>query len=151
MSSADVRSSLREGLEGLAADDGDLGEMVEMARKLAAVVGPYAATEFKCLLVPLPPTPPVSYPGVGGIERGWREFGEGFGSVRAELESIDESESALVMFVRQSVVTAHGGVEMSQPGTLVVAVEGEHVKNVQFHLDRELAIRAGGLTAGPDA
>jgi hypothetical protein len=151
MSDQGVRSALREGLAGLADDNRDLGEMIEMARKLTSVVCPFATPDFECLMAPLPPTPPVTYPGVDGIERGWEEFGDAFGSVRAELESIEETDSAVLVLVRQSIVTAHGGVEMSQPGTLVVIVDGEHVKNVQFHLDRESALRAGGFTTGPEA
>ena len=126
-------------------EEHDLGEMLGMARGLAELIRPYAAPDFECVMAPLPPTPSVSFPGVDGIERAWREFGEGFARVTAELESITESDSAVVMLVSQSIVTAHGGVEMSQPGTLVIVVDGERVKNVQFHLDREAALRAGGL------
>jgi hypothetical protein len=49
------------------------------------------------------------------------------------------------MLVRQNVVTVHGGVELTQPSALVVLIEGEHVANVQFHLDQDAALRAGGL------
>ena len=96
------------------------------------------------------PTPAVAFPGVDGIVRAWEDFGDGFKSVRGELERMVESENALILLVRQTVVTEHGGVEMTQPGALVVAIEGEHVSNVQFHLDQEEALRAGGVGAtGP--
>ena len=150
MSHQDVTSVVREGLASLAGFDQDL-EMIEMARMLADLVRPYAAPGFECILAPMPPTQPVSYPGVDGIERGWKDFSEGFRSVSAEFERIEESDIAVVLFVRQTVVTAHGGVEMSQPGILVVKIDGDRVENVQFHLDRDSALRAGGLSAGPDA
>jgi hypothetical protein len=145
MSSPDVRTALRNALQAFVGEEHDLGEMLEMARGLAELIRPYAAPDFECVMAPLPPTPPVSFPGVDGIVRAWREFGEGFASITAELESITESDSAVVMLVSQTIVTAHGGVEMSQPGTLVIAVDGDRVENVQFHLDREAALRAGGL------
>ena len=145
MSEPDVRSALRDGLPGLADERGDLGETVEMAEALAELVGPYASPGFECLMAPLPPTPPVPYPRVDGIARGWRDFSEPFRSVNAQLERIIEGENAFVMFVRQTVVTVHGGVELTQPGALVVTIEGERIPNVQFHLDQDAALRAGGL------
>lgn len=145
MSDPDVRSALREGLPALADDRGDLGETVEMAEALAELVRPYATDGFECLMAPLPPTPPVVYPRVDGIARGWRDFSEPFRSVHAQLERVVEGENAFVMLVRQNVVTVHGGVELTQPGALVVIIEGGRIPNVQFHLDPEAALRAGGL------
>ena len=145
MTEPDARSAIREGLPGLADADGELGEMVRMATALAELVAPYASPDFECLMAPLPPTPPVSYPRVDGIPRAWRDFSEPFASVEARLERVVEGENAFVMFVRQTVVTKHGGVEMTQPGALVVIIEEGRIPNVQFHLDQDAALRAGGL------
>ena len=149
MSQPDVRTALLQDLAGLATDEGDLGETMEMARGLADRIRPYAAPGFVCLMAPLPPTPPVSFPGVDGIVRAWRDFGDEFRSVHAQLERVVEAENALILLVVQTVVTEHGGVEMTHPGALVVILDGEHVSNVQFHLDREEALRAGGASADP--
>ena len=151
MTPSDVRSSLREGLEGLATDDGDLGETLEMAAELTELLRPYAAPGFECVMAALPPAPPVVYPGLDGIKRAWTDLSESFRSIRAEIERTAEGESSVVMLVSQAMVTRHGGVEMSQPGALVLVLDGEHVANVQFHLDHRAALRAGGLAAGPDA
>ena len=145
MSEAHVRSAIREGLAGLADLEGDLGETVEMADALTELVRTYASPDFECLMAPLPPTPPVAYPGIDGIGRAWRDFGETFRSVSATLERIAEGENAFVLLVSQTAITEHGGVELTQPGALVIQLEGELVRNVQFHLDQEAALRAGGL------
>jgi len=145
MSQPDPREALRDALTGLANGDRDLGETVSMAGALAELIRPYASPDFTCLMAGLPPTPPVSYPGVDGIVRAWQDFGQTFRSVRAELDRVVETDKALIMLVRQTAVTEHGGVEMSQPGALVVEIEGEHVSNVQFHLDQTEALRAGGI------
>ena len=145
MSEAHVRSAIREGLAGLADLEGDLGETVEMADALTELVRPYASPDFECLMAPLPPTPPVPYPGIKGVVRAWRDFGESFKSISATLERVAESRNAFVLLVSQTVVTDHGGVELTQPGALVIQLEGELVRNVQFHLDQEEALRAGGL------
>jgi hypothetical protein len=145
MSQPDLKEAMRDALAGLFDEDRSLGEMVDMAPKLAEFIRPYAAPDFECRMAGLPPTPPVSYPGVDGIVRAWQDFGHTFRSVRAELDRIVETDQALVLLVSQTAVTAHGGVEMSQPGALVVAIEGDHVSNVQFHLDQTEALRAGGV------
>ncbi len=123
---------------------------LELAGKLAEIVRPYAAPDFECLMAPLPPTPPVAYPGIEGIEQAWADFAESFRSMRADLEDVVVADGSLLMIVRQHAVTAHGGVEMSQPGALLVTVDAEHVTNVQFHIDPDAARRAGGISApGP--
>jgi hypothetical protein len=67
-----------------------------------------------------------------------------------KLDRIVETDRGLVMLVSQTAVTAHGGVELSQPAALVVTIEGELVSNLQFHLDQAEALRAGGV-GSPDA
>jgi hypothetical protein len=149
MTQPDVRTALLQDLADLPTAEGDLGETIEMARDLAERIRPYAAQGFVCLMAPMPPTRPVSFPGVDGIVRAWQDFGDEFRSVHAKLERVVEAENALILLVRQTVVTEHGGVELTQPGALVITIEGDRVSNVQFHLDQDEALRAGG--AGPEA
>jgi len=150
MTQPDLKEAIRDALAGVFAGDGALGEMVDMTPQLAELIRPHAAPDFECLMAPLPPTPPVSYPGVDGIVRAWRDFGHTFRSLRVKLDRIVETDRAVIMLVSQTAVTEHGGVELSQPAALVVTIEGELVSNVQFHLDQAEALRAGGV-AGPDA
>ena len=140
-----LKTQLRAALTSLGDAGGDLGETDEMARELAELIRPYAAPGFECLMAPLPPTPPTAYRGVDGIVKAWTDFAASFQSIRAELEEVVESDEALVLLVRQHVVMHRGGVEMSQPGALVIRFAGDQVENVQFHIDQEAAKRAGGL------
>jgi len=51
----------------------------------------------------------------------------------------------VALFVNQIAVTKHGSVEISQPSAMLWLFRDELVARLEFHLDREAALRAGGL------
>ncbi len=145
MTEPSTKEVLREVLAGVASDGSDFGEMPRMAAALAEIVRPYAAPGLQCLMYPMPPTPPAVFDGVDGITRAWDDFAASFRSVRARLDRALEGESAMLLMVDTTYVTEHGGVEMTQPAALVIVLDGDLVTSVQFHLDQQAALRAGGL------
>lgn len=149
MERRDAKKAVLEVLRAIPARDGDMGEMRDTLPMLSAFLREHAAPDFVCAMVPLPPTPEVTYPGVDGLERAWEDWGGAFESLRAEAEEIIESDAHVVMLVKQIAVTRHGGVEISQPSAIVWALAGERVARVEFHLDQAAALRAGGLGQPP--
>ena len=151
MEDQDAKAALREALETLRGDGPDMGAMQDAVPLLTAFLSKFAAPDFVCVMVPIPPTPGVAYPGVDGLRRAWDDWGGTFASVRAEFEEILESNAHLVMLVKQIAVTRHGGVELTQPSAMVWSFEAGRVARLEFHLDRGAALRAGELdAAGPE-
>lgn len=135
---------LRAGVAEAAGPGGDLGSMQEVAKVLGQYLEQFAAPDFACAMVPIPPTPEVVYPGADGVERAWQDWGGAFVSVRATLDEIVESPTALVMLVQQTAETRHG-VEVTQPSAMVFKFAAGGVERVEFHLDRDAALRASGI------
>ena len=136
---------LRTVLAELAGEGSDLGTMEETLPRMTELLERYASPGFTCLMRGLPPTPPVTYEGVNGLAEAWADFGEAFESVRAVLEGVRESDNHVVVLVDQVATTRHGGVEMHQPSAMMFSFEGEHVTGVEFHLDRDEALRVAGI------
>ena len=151
MAESRPKEILRDALAEIVSESDDFGEMPEMAAALAELIRPYASPDFQCFMHPLPPTPPAVFDGVDGITRAWNDFAAGFRSVRARLDRAMEGADALILLVDTTYVTAHGGVEMTQPAALVILIDSEQVTSVQFHLDQDSALRAGGIATSPDA
>jgi hypothetical protein len=143
----DTRTMAREVLASFLREGNDLGDMHEALPALTQFLSEVATPDFRCVMVPLPPTPEVVYEGVNGVTEAWGDWGEAFETVRAELEEIREAERYLVLMVTQVAVTRHGGVEIRQPSAMVFAFDesGRRVERAEFHLDQEAALKAAGL------
>ncbi len=145
MAPPDAKKALREALSGLLEDDQDTGDMETTVPFLAEFLRAYARSDFKCVMVPIPPGPTAEYEGVDGFIEAWRDWGETFDSVRLEPEEIREGPDALVLLVKQIGVTRHGGVAIAQPSAMLCLFRDGLVSRLEFHLDRTAALRGGGL------
>jgi ketosteroid isomerase-like protein len=145
MAGQDVKQTAREILKQLGDADGDLGEMEDALPALTAFVAQFADPRFVCAMVPLPPTPAVTYPGVEGLARAWRDWGETFSSLRAVLSEVRESESHIVLLVDQIGITRHDAVEVRQPSAMVWEFSGGRLLRAEFHLDQTQALRVAGV------
>ena len=151
MGKPSAKEALLAVLGGMLEGDREMGEMDDVLPGLVGYLDYFARSDFVCAMVPIPPGPGLEYSGVNGVAEAWQDWGATFNSVRAEAEELREAEQAVVLFVNQIAVTKHGGVEMTQPSAMLWLFEGELVARLEFHLDRETALRAGGLhTAGPE-
>ena len=72
-------------------------------------------------------------------------WGATFESVRAVAEESRVGECAVALFVNQIAVTKHAGVEITQPSALLWRFRDGLVSRLEFHLDREAALKAGGI------
>jgi ketosteroid isomerase-like protein len=146
MADPDAKFFLEEAMAEVAG--GSAGVDMEAAvPMLAQFLSAFAAPGFVCVMHALPPTPPTTYPGVEGLEKGWADYAETFETVRADFKEIVDSEGGLVILVDQIATTRHGGVEMSQPSAMVFRFEAGRVTRLEFHLDHAEALRSAGVQA----
>ena len=145
MADSEARRALLGALEAFLEGDRSMGDLDQVLPVLDGYLRSFAAPGFVCAMVPIPPGPVAEYEGVDGVTRAWRDWGETFETIRADAEEIRQSEDAVALFVNQIAVTKHGGVEMTKQSAMVWLFENDLVRRLEFHLDREAAIGAGGL------
>lgn len=145
MDAPDAKEALLAALSGLLKSGGDMGEMETALPVLLEYLRAFARSDLVCAMVPIPPGPVADYEGVDGVAEAWRDWGTAFTSVRAEAEEVIEGSEAVALFVNQIAVTKHGSVEISQPSAMLWLFRDELVARLEFHLDRDAALRAGGL------
>ncbi len=141
----DIKALTREALSQLREGETDLGYMDETMPMLGMLLSEVADPEFETRMSGGAGAPPVSYHGLEGFDKAWRDWVETFERVHAELEDLIESEDHIVLLIRQVATTRHDRVEMAQPSAMVFAFESNRVVRVEFHLDRAAALRAAGL------
>jgi len=137
-----------EVLRSLADAGGDMGEMSDAVPLLTAYAERFGVPAFTCTMHAIPPTPPVEYPGVEGIERAIRDWNEAYTTLRVTLDEVVELEQAMVLLIEQVGLTRHGGVEVSQPSAMVWKLRDGRLTRLELHLDRDEALRSAG--AAPD-
>jgi hypothetical protein len=85
--------------------------------------------------------------GLEGLRKGWADFTQAFDEIEIIPEELRESPAgdAVVEFVR--LVGKPRGVAggIDQQGAAVWLLRGDRLRGVEFHLDREAALRAGGI------
>jgi len=87
----------------------------------------------------------LAYKGIDGYVQAWREWLEPYESYRAELEEYVDAGDNVVLLVRQFARTEVGSVAVEEEGAVVFAFEDGKLKRLEFHLDRERAMKAAGV------
>jgi ketosteroid isomerase-like protein len=83
--------------------------------------------------------------GIEGYVAGWDDWLEPFESFRMEFAEILEGEDVVVVFVRQFGTPRGGGPEVESPGAGVLFFRDGRICRMEFHLDRDEALRSAGL------
>lgn len=91
--------------------------------------------------------------GVGpdGLRAAWGDWLEGFERIEIEVEDVTLFERAVLVLVRQIGTTRHDSVQLEQPSAAAYLFEGEQLRRIEFHLDRDAAAasaRAGLAETG---
>jgi hypothetical protein len=86
-----------------------------------------------------------SFHGVDGFREAWTDWLEPYESYRLEPDEWREAEDRLVFLGRQIAVPKGGGAELRSDAAAVIFLADRIVKRVEFHLDREAALRSAGL------
>jgi ketosteroid isomerase-like protein len=76
----------------------------------------------------------------------WGDWMTPYESYEIEPEEAIDAGDSVVLLVRQVGKTRTGGVEMENQGAAVVWVRDGRMRRVEFHLDRDAAMRAAGLS-----
>jgi ketosteroid isomerase-like protein len=87
--------------------------------------------------------------GVDGFRERWSEWTSAFESYRIDVERVIDAGDLVVSLVTMAGKTRTGGVEIEAPGAAVWTVVDGRLRRVEFHLDRDEALRAAGIEAEP--
>jgi ketosteroid isomerase-like protein len=83
--------------------------------------------------------------GVDGFLDAWLDWIQPFETFRVEIEDMTDTGPCLLILVRQIGRPRGADTEIENEGAAVWMFEGDRVARVEFHLDREVAMRAAGL------
>lgn len=86
--------------------------------------------------------------GMTGFTDVWAEWTSVFQTFRIEIEETLDAGDVVLSLVRISGRTKTDGVEVEQSGGATWTVRDGRVTKVEFHLERDAAIRAAGLSEG---
>lgn len=83
--------------------------------------------------------------GADGFREAWTDWTSPFESYRIDLERMIDTGDQVVSLVTMCGRTRTGGVEVEAPGAAVWTVVDGRLHRVEFHLDRQVAMRAAGV------
>jgi uncharacterized protein len=87
----------------------------------------------------------VEYTGLDGFVAAWRDWTGAFESFRIEVEEMVDAGDNVVSLVRQMGVPRGAGAEVESRGAAVWMIRDGRLRRVEFHLDRDAALRAAGI------
>ncbi len=83
-----------------------------------------------------------SWEGADGLREAWADWLTAFERVTLEIESVEDVGENVFVMARQVGVSRHEGVEMEQPSAAVYKFRGDRLARLEFHLDRDEALRS---------
>lgn len=131
--------------------DSDVVSALEDAsdQRVARLFMEHAEPEFKIVMVGPGYTPArLEYTGLDGFVEAWRDWTSAFATFRIEVEEMIDAGDKVVSLVRQIATMESGGAEIENQGAAVWTVTDGLLRDVEFHLDRDAALRAAGIDAG---
>jgi ketosteroid isomerase-like protein len=87
----------------------------------------------------------IELSGADGFREAWTDWTSPFSSYRIDLEEMIDAGDRVVSLVTMSGKTKTGGVEVEAAAAAVWTVVDGRLRRVEFHIDRESALRAAGL------
>ena len=140
--SAELVERLRVGFSGEGGFDGLDSQAA--ADALVTAIEPYAAEEFGCRFMG---AGEVGWDGLEGLRAGWRDFLEAFDFLRIVPGELRETPAgdAVVEFVRLQTRPKGTAATLEQLAAAVWRFRDGRVTDVEFHIDRDAALRSGGL------
>jgi ketosteroid isomerase-like protein len=120
----------------------------EQSEAALATLAEDAAPDFECVLVAPQYTGSggrLTFSGVEGFREAWLEWLAPFETYSLEIEDLIDAGDRVVTLARQSATTRVGGVRMEEDTAAVWTVRDGKLASVEFHLDRDRAMKAAGL------
>jgi ketosteroid isomerase-like protein len=139
----EIADALQQGLSGE-----DFAEIIrgESAREvLEETIGPFVHHDFEIAMVSGGAGLRNEYRGAEGFVTAWRDWLTPFERFHIEIEDeVIVSGDVVIGLARQTGVLA-GGAELSEDAAAVMFFRDGLLSRVEFHLDRDEAMRAAGL------
>ena len=85
--------------------------------------------------------------GVEGFRDAWLDWTSAFATFQIDIEEVIDGGDSVVSMARQTATTKTGGVEVVTSAASVMTFREGLISRMEFHLDREAAMRAAGLAA----
>jgi ketosteroid isomerase-like protein len=86
----------------------------------------------------------LEFTGVDGFRAAWKDWTSAFRRYRIEIEDMIDSGEQVVSLVSMTGEIGDGD-EISAPGAAVWTLVDGRLRRVEFHLDRDAALRAAGI------
>jgi len=130
-------------LDDLAGAIRDPGQLEAMAATLEPVIDP----ELEIVRIgPEYTGEGVAYRGLAGFLEFWQDWLAPWESFRIETEEYLDADDKVVQLARQVGATEAGGVSVESHGAAVMTFRDGRLTRIEFHLDRDRAMRAAGLS-----
>lgn len=113
--------------------------------RLTSAIERVAAPDLESVMIGPDVSFRAEYRGVSGLVEGWADWLSPYESFRMEVEELIESGDVLVTFVRQFGTPIGGGPELEASAAAVWWLRDNRLVRVEFHLNREAALRSAGL------
>jgi ketosteroid isomerase-like protein len=109
-------------------------------------LAPITGEDFVTVMTGPDDTFTATHEGADGLREAWADWLETFGTVRFELQGIEEVGENVLTLGRQTGISRHG-VELVQPSAAVWKFRDGKLVQVEFHLDRDRAYESARVTA----
>jgi ketosteroid isomerase-like protein len=103
-----------------------------------------AHPEYETVMVPVE-GPPLTHHGVAGFREALADWLSPWNEFSFEIEEILPVDDMIVMMVRQTGTTKHGGVEITTESGTVWWIQDERIRRASFYLDRDAARKVAGI------
>lgn len=87
----------------------------------------------------------AEFDGLDGFFAIWADWVKPFASYRVEFERVIDAGGSVVIYVRQFGRPRGSAAEVEQASASVSFFRGERISRIEYHLNREDALRAAGL------
>jgi ketosteroid isomerase-like protein len=87
----------------------------------------------------------LNFTGLDGFVEAWTDWTNAYESFRIEVDEMIDAGDKVVSLVRQIGVLKGGEGEIETTGAAVWTIREGRLSRVEFHLDRDSALRAAGL------
>jgi ketosteroid isomerase-like protein len=113
--------------------------------RLTSAIERVAAPDLEGAMIGPDPSFRIEFHGADGLVERWRDWLSPYESFRMDIEDLIESGDVLVTCVRQFGTPTGGGPEVDAESAAVWWLRDDRLVRVEFHLDREAALRSAGL------
>lgn len=118
---------------------------VEGMGRLRNALTAIAAPDLECAMIGPDPVVRTEWEGIEGFLDAWADWLSPYKSFHLEVDEVIESGEHVVTLARQCVTLTEGGPQIETAAAAVWSFRDGKLARVEFHLDRDAALRVAGL------